>query len=248
MTTNFQAAKAELGDIEGFYSNDSKDRGGETLYGWARNYHPEIEFWSKLDQYKKQYGGWNDKCAAAVKADPYFKEVSDREYKKQYWDFFDGDNIPYSLSLEIFEVCVNLGVGGGVRLLQAVLNGHNYENKFGIDLKMPYDGVFGDNTRKMFKAMLAAGYAESIQYGINAEQGHYYRTRTEENIDKRKYYRGWLRTRCKASFKQNPGDIVVTNTAPVIVESNSTNLFTEDDINNIKMLTETLQSILKKVM
>lgn len=247
MKSNYECAKAELGDMEGFYSNVSGDSGGETLYGWARNYHPEIEFWPKLDEYKRKYGGWNDACAAAVKADPYFKQVSDREYKKQYWDIFDGDNIPYSLALELFESAVNLGTPRCVQFLQAVLNGHNVDNKFGEDLKQPYDGVFGKNTKAMFKAMLKAGYAKSIQFGLNAEQGHYYYTRTEEKPIKRKFYRGWLRARCEAVYKEKPGDIeVATNTAVQVCENE--NPFTNEDIQNLKMLGESLVSILKKVM
>lgn len=204
MSESYLQALKILGDIEGGYSMDPDDPGGETLLGWARKFHPSAPFWPKVDAYKKQYGGATKECIKVMLADAEIHEMSKMRYKELFWDIFDGDDLPFSLALELFESSVNLGAPGGVKLLQSVLNALNYENKFGADLKTPYDGIFGQNSRGRFQAMIKAGYAKSIQFAVNAEQGHYYLTRTEANKDKRKFYKGWIQQRCGAVYMENP--------------------------------------------
>lgn len=41
---------------EGLYSNDPTDKGGETVYGIARNMHPRWGGWMIVDSLKKQKG------------------------------------------------------------------------------------------------------------------------------------------------------------------------------------------------
>ena len=42
--------------LEGFYSNDLDDIGGETVYGISKKYHPEWEGWKYLKECKEK--GW----------------------------------------------------------------------------------------------------------------------------------------------------------------------------------------------
>ncbi len=202
---NFKKAHQELGGMEGTYSNDKDDPGGETLYGWARKMEPDIPFWPKVDAYKNKYGGVTKECIAAILADEEIKQISENCYKKKYWDHWGCDDLPYSLALELFEQSINLGIGGCGINLQNVLNAMNYTTKDGIrgygkDLKV--DGDFGNNSKNRFKQLLDDGYADVVQFGLNCEQGASYRLKAEKTEIKRKYYKGWLRNRCSAIFKK----------------------------------------------
>ena len=40
---------------EGGYCNVAGDRGGETIFGIARNMHPKLSLWGIMDTYKRNY-------------------------------------------------------------------------------------------------------------------------------------------------------------------------------------------------
>lgn len=82
---------------EGGYVNDPSDPGGETRYGISKRAHPAVSTKElTLDEAKALY----------------------RQY---YWDACLCDQLPWPLSLYVFDCAVNQGVSVSVKLMQRAL-------------------------------------------------------------------------------------------------------------------------------
>lgn len=97
MTMDFDTAFDLIVGVEGKYSNDSRDAGGETNYGISKRAYP------------------NEDIAGLTKARA--KEL----YKRDYWDKVKGDELPAPLNLFVFDAAVNQGVEPAIKLLQKTL-------------------------------------------------------------------------------------------------------------------------------
>lgn len=84
-------------DIEGDYSNDPEDRGGETRYGISKTAHPEVDL------------------------DTLTREQAREIYRKHYWLAARCDEFPAQIGLALFDSAVNQGVHTAIRLLQQAL-------------------------------------------------------------------------------------------------------------------------------
>jgi len=80
--------------LEGGYSNDPRDAGGETKYGICKRSYPTIDI--------------------SALTEPQAKDI----YKRDYWDRVRGDELPWPLNLYMFDCAVNQGVGVAVMTLQ----------------------------------------------------------------------------------------------------------------------------------
>lgn len=90
-----QAVDFVLGErIEGGYSNDPRDPGGETKFGIAKRSHPGVNIRALTRE-----------DAIAI-------------YKAEYWDAARCDDLPGAIAVAVFDSAVNQGVGVAIRLLQ----------------------------------------------------------------------------------------------------------------------------------
>ncbi len=84
---------------EGFFANEPNDRGGPTKYGWAKNFHPEIDF------------------------DNFTREDAIKKYYLEFWKPLRLDEVANEIIQdEIFDTAVNCGIGGAGRIAQKALN------------------------------------------------------------------------------------------------------------------------------
>ena len=104
---------------EGGYVNDPRDKGGETNYGISKRAYPDLNI---------------------------FKLTEDDAidiYWKDYWLRGKCDKVPKGLQAIYFDMCVNFGIRGAVKVLQETANGKGA----GIEV----DGGIGPNTIKAIK-------------------------------------------------------------------------------------------------
>lgn len=116
---NFQLAIDKTLAHEGgsTFTNDSTDRGGATKYGISQRAYPDLDIHNLTEQQAKDI------------------------YQRDYWNRMRGDEIDSQPVAEnIFDACVNMGVGGGSRLAQLSL---------GIE---PADGIIGSQSLKVINA------------------------------------------------------------------------------------------------
>lgn len=109
MNNDWEKAIAFVLKEEGLYSNDPNDKGGETNFGISKRSYPNVDI----------------KSLTVDKA----KEI----YIKDFWNVCHCDELPFPLSIAVFDSAVNQGVGAASRMLQIALN-------------VTVDGVIGPKT------------------------------------------------------------------------------------------------------
>jgi lysozyme family protein len=83
-------------DLEGGYTNDPVDRGGETNFGIAKKFYPNVDIKNLT------------------------KERAIEIYKKDYWDVMGVERLPQHLRLIVFDCGVNCGRTTAISLLQDI--------------------------------------------------------------------------------------------------------------------------------
>ena len=161
--SNFILAATKILDIEGGYSNNPDDYGGETKYGIAKKYYPEVDI-TTLTQAE----------ALAI-------------YKQDYWDKFRGDLIDnQKIADEMLDIAVNMNWERAARFLQDAIN-HLDKEKVN---QLKVDGLVGPKT---LKAVNLHQYPEAIVKHLNGCQFEHYHARVHEDLTQETFYRGWLR-------------------------------------------------------
>ena len=102
---------------EGGYVNDPNDLGGETKYGITKRFYPDVDIKNLT------------------------KEQAKTIYHQDYWRPAKCDEVPIKLRHIYFDMCVNFGRGGAVKVLQRASNAKNKE-------KIEVDGGMGPATLK----------------------------------------------------------------------------------------------------
>jgi lysozyme family protein len=87
---------------EGGYSDDANDPGGKTRYG--------------ITEAVARANGY----AGDMRNLPI--DLSGKIYRADYWDACSCDNLPWPLSLYVFDSAVNQGAGAAIRMLQRALD------------------------------------------------------------------------------------------------------------------------------
>ena len=140
---------------EGGYVNDPDDPGGETNFGIAKRSHPDVDIVNLT------------------------KEGAKEIYKKVYWDKNKVDDLPDNLKHIFFDMCVNMGRGTAVKVLQGAIN-----NKGG---NLVVDGGFGSGT-----SFALAKYTPELAR-VRAFRVRYYVELGNRKPDLEKFYFGWFR-------------------------------------------------------
>lgn len=178
----FEIAEQITGKIEGTYSNDPDDPGGETACGISRVNHPQAKIWPILDRHQV-------KEQALLDAD-FVLLVSDF-YKENFWDCYRLDEVrSQRIANEIYDSGVNLGQVRVARWVQENLNVLNRWGKAWPDIIE--DGQMGPATVNVLNYAVGKGEEEAIMKLLNADQCVYYKSRAQKNPIKEKFLHGWL--------------------------------------------------------
>lgn len=189
--TAFEKALLALHPIEGGYSNDSDDAGGETYRGIARNYHPNWEGWKIIDNVKKDpflRANLNSALEAIIE----LQYLVESFYKIEFWNKMALDqisNIFEPIALELFDTAVNMGISVAVKFLQRALNLYLNPSQ-----KLIVDGVSGSKTLQALKLIPIKAFP-SILVLLNAQQGVSYMEIVERKPSQVKYLDGWIAKR-----------------------------------------------------
>ncbi len=107
--SDFDKAFAMVIGEEGGYVNNPNDPGGETKYGICKRDYPDVDIKNLTIDQAKQI------------------------YYRDYWSKIKGDQLPWPLSVYVFDGAVNQGTEAAVKLLQKTLG-------------VAQDGIFGTAT------------------------------------------------------------------------------------------------------
>ncbi len=115
---NFSNAYALTMHVEGGYSNDRNDPGGETFKGVARNFNPRWKGWAIIDQIKSTHPHDLD---AALNANAELLQEIMTFYQINYWDVNQTGLISdHQIANQVFDTAVNCGTGTAAKFLQEV--------------------------------------------------------------------------------------------------------------------------------
>lgn len=171
---------------EGGYTNDPDDAGGETYKGVARNFWPNWEGWTIVDD-AKNYSSF----PSNLKEIPELDDLVRKHFKSNFWDKVWGDQIPVQfLANELFDTGINMGIKDAVTFLQIGLNVLNRNGKLYPDIDE--DGAFGTNTLDALKSYLKTDAASLLYKIMNVLQGQHYIDYMRRKPTQEKYARGWF--------------------------------------------------------
>ena len=108
MKTTFEEIIKIVLEHEGGYVNNPHDTGGETKYGIAKRWYPNIDIKNLT------------------------KEQAKKIYHQDYWRPAKCDSVPSKLRHIYFDMCVNFGRKGAVKVLQRAANS-KLRNKIDVD-------------------------------------------------------------------------------------------------------------------
>lgn len=172
---SFDQAFARTVGIEGGYSNNPADRGGETMWGIT-------EAVARAHGY---HGPMKDMPILAA------KDI----YRQSYWLLLHLDQVDAvspAIAMEMFDTAVNCGPGVPVPFLQRALNAFNRQAKDYPDI--PVDGLCGVQTVAALRAFLSLRGARGEKVmitALNAQQGVRYFEIVERRPDQEEFAYGW---------------------------------------------------------
>ena len=154
MKTTFEEIIEQVLEHEGGYVNDPHDAGGETNFGIAKRFYPDVDIKNLT------------------------KEQAKKIYHQDYWRPGKCDEVPPHLRHIYFDMCVNFGRSGAVKVLQRAANS-KLRNKIDVD------GGIGPATLK------------AIQ-NLDVERVRAYRVLRFANIvidkpNQERFWTGWFR-------------------------------------------------------
>lgn len=145
---SFEIAYNNTMSHEGGYSRNMLDRGGETWKGISRNNWPKWKGWELIDQ-ARESGGRN--FPACLRFDAELEDLTRLFYCEKFWKPLNIEQIKSDISLEIFDIAVNMGSKTAGRMFQQALNLLSYLVAFpGFPLKE--DGRIGNTTLQAWQA------------------------------------------------------------------------------------------------
>jgi lysozyme family protein len=179
----FEEILRKILDIEGGYSNDPDDVGGETICGIARNFWPNWEGWKYVDETKDN---------GEVPQVERFIPLAEKFYRQMFWDPIRGDDlVNHDVAYEMFDIAVNLGTHRARTFLQEALNLLNRDGKSWDEILE--DGRLGSRSMATLqKALGQRNGSRDLCKVLNALQAMHYINRVRAKSSQEKFLRGWL--------------------------------------------------------
>ncbi len=172
MSARFQRALAVLLSqrVEGFYSNDQLDPGGETVWGIARRRHPSFVGWLLVDAARRLSG-----FPESLRGNAALFEATGEFYRSQFWNEIRAEDLPLEVGERVFDIAVNASPHTAGVLLQVAI--------CGLDVAVKIDGGIGQKTIDAARRIERTTLYDALQVA----QGGFYVGRGTA-----RFIRGWL--------------------------------------------------------
>jgi len=188
MMADFITSYQKTSILEGIYSNDPHDRGGETYKGISRKFFPNWEGWIILDS-------MNDKN----KKNDQLQSLVTSFYHNEFWSFLKCEKFEQAIADELFDTAVNQGKITAAKYLQKSLNLLNNNQRHYKDILI--DGKIGNVTINVYiRYMNTSSFPgrskekniNVLLKALNGLQFERYKDIVERSPDQEIYFYGWL--------------------------------------------------------
>ena len=173
---------------EGVYSNDSDDRGKETVYGITRYWVPDHPIWDEVDRIKLT----SKNLTSDLKNSPTIQRQV-RNWYRNIWNTYGLDQYPIQFSTTVFDIMVNCGQFAAINMVQKAANSLNYNHRFGSDLIV--DGIWGKHLSKTLAQIMEYGLSDKLTMLLTAQKTTHYMGLANNKPSQRKFIVGWLSRR-----------------------------------------------------
>lgn len=181
---DFKLAHKRLAALEAGYADHPDDKGGETIFGISRVFHPSWPGWAIVDALRQRPDF--PECA---EIDALLNVRARNFYENHFWDPVGGPHLPQGIAEELLDQAVHMSPYRAVEHLQRALNIMNNRGRRWDDLTS--DGRFGPKTLKAVRE--SAPFHEELLGALDIYQGAYLRDRLEENETQESFAIGWIR-------------------------------------------------------
>ena len=158
MLVEFDDIIEKVLEHEGGYVDDPTDAGGETKYGISKRAYPDEDIKELTIERAKEL------------------------YKRDYWDRFRVSDLPDRLRHIYVDMCINMGGGRAIKILQEACNSKNAN-------KIDVDGGIGPATIK------AASNVEPFR--LRAYRVMFYAELVMKKPEQERFWVGWFRRSCE---------------------------------------------------
>lgn len=167
---------------EGGYINHPNDKGGETIFGISRNFHPNWSGWQMVDQAKwfctEKEGSkeWENELTGLCKTNEGIVRLKLDFFKSLFWNPLQLDLITsQKIANALFDASVNHDPKDSARMAQEAL---------GIKV----DGIVGNQTITALNSAVESKFLNSL-YSIRRK---YYYDIVKKNPSQQVFLNGWL--------------------------------------------------------
>jgi len=164
--------------IEGGYSDNPSDSGGQTKYG--------------ITEYTARRHGYT----GPMKDLPY--DVGFKIYEDDYWDAIMGDKmlkVSFPITAKLFDAGINISPRRIIAMLQRSLN-------LLTESKLTVDGIIGSKTINSLQGYMdKRNSAKTLLKLIDGFQTTYYAELAEERPKDRAFIYGWIKNRINETLK-----------------------------------------------
>lgn len=168
---------------EGWYSNNEKDRGGETTYGVTKVTAIQNGYTGAMKAFPKQCDDENPICADKIYYEQYITKVG-------YVPIVKADGF---IAEELVDTAANMGPSYPSRWLQMAINAQCPESKLSTD------GKIGQGTQVAFVACQQkigkVAFCKATIAFLDARQKDRYNLIVTRNPSQKIFYRGWMNNR-----------------------------------------------------
>jgi lysozyme family protein len=174
----FDDAMKYILEVEGIYSNDESDLGGETYAGISRRSHANWEGWRLVDKAKSNGTDLRKKFISVdgiclLNLVKYF-------YKKNYWEPLKLDGVlDRNVAIKIFDIGINMGIKRCVMMVQSCI---------ALFEPIKNDGIIGNKTLASINSIDRSLLLKML----TIKQGHLYLQIVSVHPSQEKFLRGWI--------------------------------------------------------
>lgn len=180
---NFNESFRITFEKEGGYCNNPNDKGGETIFGISRRYHPEWAGWNAVDMTKQfcvaEEGTkeFNEELTNHLKLNGTIQKQKLEFYKDKFWNVLKLDDVKnQKIANAIFDASVNHDPADAAKMAQ---------NALGICA----DGIVGSKTIE------ALNSAEEFRFlrAFTVNRIRHYKSIVSRDVSQSVFLSGWIR-------------------------------------------------------